>query len=154
VLTAMTEFWDRSLLPIAPTHLIHGTDSVVTFRRAAADLNGTSPGRADACAPGGDVAIECIVRGYITGSAWKEYGQSGTDARHRGCRIDLRESDRLPTPVFTPSTKAISGHDVNISYEESAELIGAKPRRTGSRHQPRRLSGRSSTRPRERHRHR
>jgi phosphoribosylaminoimidazole-succinocarboxamide synthase len=67
--------------------------------------------------------IECIVRGYLSGSAWKEYRASGT---MHGTRLPagLRESERLPEPMFTPSTKATEGHDLNIGYEEAARLVG------------------------------
>jgi phosphoribosylaminoimidazole-succinocarboxamide synthase len=67
--------------------------------------------------------IECIVRGYLAGSAWKEYRTSGT---MHGTRLPegLSESERLPEPVFTPSTKAAEGHDENISFEQAAELVG------------------------------
>jgi phosphoribosylaminoimidazole-succinocarboxamide synthase len=69
------------------------------------------------------VAIECVVRGYISGSAWKEYKQAGSV-----CGISLppglRESDQLPEPVFTPATKALSGHDENISFERMAQQAG------------------------------
>lgn len=70
--------------------------------------------------------IECVARGYISGSGWKEYQESG-----RVCGIQLpaglRESDRLPEPIFTPSTKAESGHDLNISFQQMAEIIGERP---------------------------
>jgi phosphoribosylaminoimidazole-succinocarboxamide synthase len=67
--------------------------------------------------------VECIVRGYITGSAWKEYRRAGT--MHGAPLPDgLRESDRLPEPVFTPSTKADEGHDENISFAAAADLVG------------------------------
>ena len=70
------------------------------------------------------VPIECVARGYLSGSGWKEYQQTG-----RVCGIalpaGLRESDRLPEPIFTPATKAESGHDVNISEEEAGRLVGA-----------------------------
>jgi phosphoribosylaminoimidazole-succinocarboxamide synthase len=69
------------------------------------------------------IPIECVVRGYISGSGWKDYQKSG-----RICGIELppglRESDRLPEPIFTPSTKATSGHDENISFEETISRIG------------------------------
>ncbi len=69
------------------------------------------------------VPIECVVRGFLSGSAWKEYRQSGSV-----CGIDLpaglRESDRLPEPIFTPATKAESGHDENISFAEMSHLVG------------------------------
>jgi phosphoribosylaminoimidazole-succinocarboxamide synthase len=69
--------------------------------------------------------VECVVRGYISGSAWKEYKATG-----RVCGIELpkglQESDRLPEPIFTPSTKATSGHDENISFAEMSQLVGAE----------------------------
>jgi phosphoribosylaminoimidazole-succinocarboxamide synthase len=68
--------------------------------------------------------IECIVRGYLSGSAWAEYKASGT-MHGQKLPAGLRQSDRLPEPVFTPSTKAASGHDVNISFDQAAELVGA-----------------------------
>jgi phosphoribosylaminoimidazole-succinocarboxamide synthase len=67
--------------------------------------------------------IECIVRGYITGSAWKEYRDSGT-MHGASLPVGLRESEQLPTPVFTPSTKAAAGHDENISFDQAAALVG------------------------------
>ena len=69
--------------------------------------------------------IECIVRGYITGSAWKEYSSSQT-MHGSPLPAGLRESDRLAEPVFTPSTKAETGHDENISFAQASELIGDK----------------------------
>ena len=67
--------------------------------------------------------IECVARGYLSGSGWKEYQQSGSVC---GIRLPegLRESDRLPEPIFTPATKAATGHDVNISEEEAGKLVG------------------------------
>jgi phosphoribosylaminoimidazole-succinocarboxamide synthase len=69
--------------------------------------------------------VECVVRGYISGSAWKEYKATG-----RVCGIELpkglQESDKLPEPIFTPSTKATSGHDENISFAEMTKLVGAE----------------------------
>jgi phosphoribosylaminoimidazole-succinocarboxamide synthase len=69
------------------------------------------------------LAIECVVRGYLSGSGWKEYQKTG-----RVCGIELpmglRESDRLPAPIFTPSTKAESGHDLNITEAEAGEIVG------------------------------
>jgi phosphoribosylaminoimidazole-succinocarboxamide synthase len=67
--------------------------------------------------------IECVARGYLSGSGWKEYQQTGSVC---GVRLPagLRESDRLPEPIFTPATKAESGHDINISEEEAAKIVG------------------------------
>ncbi len=68
--------------------------------------------------------IECIVRGYLSGSAWAEYATSGT-MHGRRLPEGLRQSDRLPEPVFTPSTKATSGHDENISFDAAVDLVGS-----------------------------
>ena len=67
--------------------------------------------------------IECIVRGYVSGSAWKEYKASGT-VHGTPMPQGMQESDRLPEPVFTPSTKANEGHDENISFEEACRIVG------------------------------
>ncbi len=67
--------------------------------------------------------IECVVRGYLAGSGWKDYGASGEVCGHR-LPEGLRESDRLPEPIFTPATKAQEGHDENITREQAAELVG------------------------------
>jgi len=71
------------------------------------------------------LAVECVARGYLAGSGWKEYQESGTVC---GVALPpgLRECDRLPEPVFTPSTKAESGHDLNISFEEAVRIIGLR----------------------------
>src|SRR5690606_4471253 len=70
------------------------------------------------------VPIECVVRGYLSGSGWKEYRQSQSVC---GIKLPsgLKESDRLPEPIFTPATKAESGHDMNISFEQMVELVGS-----------------------------
>jgi phosphoribosylaminoimidazole-succinocarboxamide synthase len=123
VLTAMSSFWFRELADVVPGHLVSTDllDLPPTVQKVAdeADLAGRVmlTRRADM------LPVECIVRGYITGSAWKEYRKAGTmhgDEMPEG----LRESDRLPEPVFTPSTKAEEGHDENISFAAAAELIG------------------------------
>jgi len=124
VLTAMTAFWFERFADLVQGHLIStGT------RDLAEVLGGAVPddlvGRTMLCRRAEMLPIECIVRGYITGSAWKEYRTSGT--MHGGpMPAGLLEADRLPEPVFTPSTKADEGHDVNISYEEAVELVGSE----------------------------
>src|SRR3712207_2414348 len=67
--------------------------------------------------------VECVVRGYITGSGWKDYGRTGTVS---GIELPpgLQESERLPTPIFTPSTKAEEGHDETVDFDTAAEIIG------------------------------
>ena len=120
VLTAMSAFWFEHLGDVVAHHLI-STD--------LADLPEGSrdpalAGRVMLCRRAEVLSIECIVRGYLTGSAWKEYRSSGT-MHGSSLPAGLRESDRLPEPVFTPSTKAeVGDHDVNISFDEAAALVG------------------------------
>jgi len=121
VLTQLSLFWFELLKEIVPNHLITAdVDRYPAHLRPHADqLRGRSMlvMRADM------VAIECVVRGYISGSAWKEYQATGSV-----CGIalpnGLRESDQLPEPIFTPATKAASGHDENISFERMAQQAG------------------------------
>jgi phosphoribosylaminoimidazole-succinocarboxamide synthase len=119
VLTAMTLFW-LDLLKV-PNHLI-STDP--------ADMGPAFAGRRDLLAgrsmlvrKATVVPVECVVRGYLAGSGWKEYRQSGAVC---GVQLPagLRESDRLPEPIFTPATKEESGHDINISFDEMASRVG------------------------------
>ena len=123
VLTQLSLFWFEFLNDIVPNHLLSAdVDSYPEpLRRYADELRGRSMlvVRADM------IAIECVVRGYLAGSGWKEYQQSG-----KVCGIQLppglRESERLPQPIFTPAVKATSGHDENISFEEMAERAGSR----------------------------
>jgi phosphoribosylaminoimidazole-succinocarboxamide synthase len=114
VLTAMSAFWFDQMSDVIGSHLL-GTD--------VPDLPPEAVGRTMLCRRAEMLPIECIVRGYITGSAWKEYRSAGT---MHGTRLPegLLESSQLPEPVFTPSTKAEEGHDQNISFEEAASLVG------------------------------
>jgi phosphoribosylaminoimidazole-succinocarboxamide synthase len=120
VLTAMTAFWLDHLRDVAGSHLI-STD--------LADLPEPArlpevAGRAMLCRRAEMLPVECIVRGYLSGSAWKEYKASGT-MHGTPLPSGLRESDRLPEPVFTPSTKAeIGDHDENITYERAVDILG------------------------------
>jgi phosphoribosylaminoimidazole-succinocarboxamide synthase len=114
VLTAMTAFWLDQLSDIAPNHLV------------SVDVAGVMPeavGRGMLVRRAEMLEIECIVRGYLTGSALKEYRSSGT---MHGTKLPdgLQESDQLPEPVFTPSTKAHTGHDENISFEQACDIVG------------------------------
>ena len=119
VLTAISTFWFEQFADLVPNHLL-STD--------VADVPGAGDdpdlvGRIMLCRRAEMLPVECIVRGYITGSAWKEYRTAGT--MHGAVLPEgLLESAQLPAPVFTPSTKAESGHDENISFEESAEILG------------------------------
>jgi phosphoribosylaminoimidazole-succinocarboxamide synthase len=118
VLTAISAFWFEATADLAPNHLI-STDVVDFVDIAGGDVVGRSMlvCRAEM------LPIECIVRGYLSGSAWKEYKASGT---MHGVPLPagMQESDRLPEPVFTPSTKADTGHDENISVDQADDLAG------------------------------
>ena len=123
VLTQLSLFWFDFLADIVPNHLLSAAVEryPAHLRPYAEQLRGRSMlvVRADM------IAIECVVRGYLSGSGWKEYQQSG-----KVCGIELprglRESDKLPEPIFTPAIKATSGHDENISFEEMARRAGPK----------------------------
>ena len=120
VLTAMTVFWLELLADVAPNHLvsIDPADFPPEANRIA-DL----PGRAMLVRRAEMLPIECIVRGYITGSAWKEYKALGT-MHGSPLPAGLLEAERLAEPVFSPSTKATTGHDENISFEQAVDLVG------------------------------
>jgi phosphoribosylaminoimidazole-succinocarboxamide synthase len=122
VLTAMTAFWSEAFASFAKTHLV--SVDPIDFPEGAAEI-GDLTGRSMLVRRAEMLPIECIVRGYITGSAWKEYKATGT-MHGSPLPSDLQESDRLPEPVFTPSTKAAEGHDENISFEAAADLVGSE----------------------------
>jgi phosphoribosylaminoimidazole-succinocarboxamide synthase len=113
VLTGLSVFWFEKTRQILPNHLISATDGVPEEVR----------GRALVVRRLQMLPVECVVRGYITGSGWKDYQTSGTVS---GIELPpgLRESERLPEPIFTPSTKADAGHDEAIDLERAAELVG------------------------------
>ena len=120
VLTAMSAFWFDLLADVAPNHLI-STD-IADFPEGARDPE--LAGRTMLTHKADMLPIECIVRGYITGSAWKEYKTSGT-MHDSPMPEGLQESDKLPEPVFTPSTKADQGdHDINIDFAAAVDLVG------------------------------
>jgi len=122
VLTAMTAFWFERFTDVVAGHLLTTEPAGLTEVFGEA-LPAEMVGRTMVCRRAEMLPVECIVRGYITGSAWKEYQDSGTihgEPSPRG----LREADQLPRPLFTPSTKAETGHDVNISFKAAVDLIG------------------------------
>jgi phosphoribosylaminoimidazole-succinocarboxamide synthase len=112
VLTQMTLFWLDSLRDMVPNHFL------------SSDVPPGMEGRSMWVKRAEMVDIECVARGYISGSGWKDYQRTGAI-----CGIPLpkglRESDKLPEPIFTPATKAQTGHDENVSFEHTASLIGA-----------------------------
>ncbi|HEV2117767.1 MAG TPA: phosphoribosylaminoimidazolesuccinocarboxamide synthase, partial [Terriglobales bacterium] len=121
VLTQLSLFWFDLLRDIVPNHLV--TADVESYPAVLHPYKEQLRGRSMLVVRADMVAIECVVRGYISGSAWKEYKQGGSV-----CGISLppglRESDQLPEPIFTPATKALSGHDENISFERMAQQAG------------------------------
>jgi phosphoribosylaminoimidazole-succinocarboxamide synthase len=122
VLTAITAFWVAQLAGVAPSHLV-GLD--VPPGATGGDDPGDLQGRVMVVRRADMLPIECIVRGYLSGSAWAEYQRSQT-MHGQPLPAGLRQSEQLPEPVFTPSTKAASGHDENISFAAAVELVGAK----------------------------
>ena len=121
VLTQLSIFWFEFLKDLTPNHFLSG--QVEDYPEAFHKYRGQLEGRSMLVKRARMVEIECVARGYLSGSGWKEYRQHGTV-----CGIPLpaglRESDRLPEPIFTPATKAQAGHDENISFEQAASLIG------------------------------
>ena len=123
VLTAFSQFWFEKLSHIVPNHLIttNMAETPAEIRDRLADLQGRSMfvRRTDV------FPVECVVRGYLVGSGWKDYLRTGEVCGHR-LPSGLTESIELHEPIFTPATKAESGHDENISEETMGGLIGAE----------------------------
>ena len=120
VLTAFSEFWFGRTKQIVPNHFITSDFAAIAKR---AGNHESLRGRAmlvKKCQP---LPVECIVRGYLAGSGWKEYRQSQTICGHK-LPTGLVESSELPEPIFTPSTKAETGHDENISFARACEILG------------------------------
>jgi len=109
VLTGLSGYWFTLLKPIVPNHMLAIRED----------------GRSMECRRLEMLPIECVVRGYLAGSGWKDYSRSGEVCGH-ALPEGLRESDKLPEPIFTPATKATQGHDENITREQAAELVGAE----------------------------
>ena len=121
VLTQLSLFWFKTLEDILPHHVLSATE----FPPPANVYSQQLAGRSMLCRKTRPLPIECVVRGYLAGSGWKDYRTSG-----KVCGValppGLRESDRLPAPIFTPSTKATTGHDENISFDEVVARVGGE----------------------------
>ena len=121
VLTAMSLFWFEQTKDLVENHLV--TAEATAYPAALLPYSDLLAGRSMLVKWARVTPVECVVRGYLAGSGWTEYRESGTV-----CGIalpgGLRESDRLPDPIFTPATKAESGHDINISPAEAAGIVG------------------------------
>jgi phosphoribosylaminoimidazole-succinocarboxamide synthase len=128
VLTQLSLFWFDFLADIVPNHLI--TADVNEYPADVAGHADELRGRSMLVAKAQMFPVECVVRGYISGSGWKDYQATG-----KVCGIELpaglKESDRLPEPIFTPATKSVDGeHDINISFDEMATRVGRQTAET------------------------
>jgi phosphoribosylaminoimidazole-succinocarboxamide synthase len=121
VLTQLSQFWFELMKDIVPHHLISA--DVNQFPKDLQKFREVLNLRSMLSVKAEMFAVECVARGYLAGSGWKEYQESGSV-----CGIalpqGLRECDRLPEPIFTPATKAESGHDLNISFEQACNIVG------------------------------
>jgi phosphoribosylaminoimidazole-succinocarboxamide synthase len=119
VLTQLSLFWFELLKDVIPNHMLSATELPTPFDAYREEL----AGRSMVVRKTKPLPIECVVRGYVSGSGWKDYSATG-----KICGIELaaglQESQRLQVPIFTPSTKAAAGHDENISFEHARALIG------------------------------
>jgi phosphoribosylaminoimidazole-succinocarboxamide synthase len=122
VLTQLSQFWFARTAGIVPNHLVSA--DVETFPAALAPYRDQLRGRSMLVTKTTPLPVECVARGYISGSGWKDYVATGEVC---GVRLPagLRESDRLPAPLFTPATKAASGHDENIPEAAAAAVVGS-----------------------------
>jgi phosphoribosylaminoimidazole-succinocarboxamide synthase len=124
VLTQMSAFWFRRLAGVAPSHFITaGTDEILARIPALRGRDAEIDGRAMLVRRTEPVPFECVVRGYLSGSAWVEYGHTGTLAGEP-LPAGLTESARLDPPLFSPATKAASGHDLNVTFDTMAGALG------------------------------
>jgi phosphoribosylaminoimidazole-succinocarboxamide synthase len=121
VLTALSRFWFEKLGHIVPHHLV--TTEIAQMPEGVRRHEETLRGRSMLVRRTEVFPIECVVRGYITGSGWKDYLRTGEVCGHR-LPTGLSESEQLPEPIFTPSTKAEVGHDENISEARMSEILG------------------------------
>jgi phosphoribosylaminoimidazole-succinocarboxamide synthase len=122
VLTQLSIFWFDFLREITPTHFL--TADVSEYPDALRQYRDQLEGRSMLVKRAQMVEVECVARGYLAGSGWKEYRHQGTVC---GIKLPpgLQDGSRLPEPIFTPSTKAQTGHDENISFEQMVSLVGA-----------------------------
>jgi len=128
VLTQVSAFWFGTLAAAHPHHcLAADAESIVREVPVLAPHRAALAGRAMLCRRTTPVPFECVVRGYLSGSAWKEYQRSGTLAGEPLPK-GLRESDRLDPPIFSPATKAETGHDENVTFGHVERALGALAR--------------------------
>lgn len=131
VLTHLSRFWFDRFAPIVPNHMI--ASEVEAFpaelrEQLSAQSQAALAGRAMLVHRAEVVPFECVVRGYLAGSGWKDYQRTGEICGHR-LPTGLVESSKLPEPIFTPATKAEEGHDINVSIDEMAQVVGEEQAR-------------------------
>jgi phosphoribosylaminoimidazole-succinocarboxamide synthase len=119
LLTQLSVYWFERLADMGETHYLSVEAADLPHAARTAELSG----RTMLCRRARRIDAECVVRGYLAGSGWAEYQRNGTVVGHR-LPSGLREADRLPEPIFTPSTKAEVGHDENITREQLADQVG------------------------------
>ncbi len=121
ILTQMSIFWFEATNHLIENHFI--TDDVSAYPPAVRDFADLLRGRSMLVRKAELIEVECVARGYITGSAWKEYEKTGIVG---GMTFsNLKKGDKLPTPLFTPATKSFSGHDINICFDEMKKTVPA-----------------------------
>ncbi|MDQ3746179.1 MAG: phosphoribosylaminoimidazolesuccinocarboxamide synthase, partial [Acidobacteriota bacterium] len=123
VLTALSRFWFERLAGVTPNHLV--TTDIEQMPAAVRESAEVLRGRSMLVRRTEVFPVECVVRGYLAGSGWKDYQRTGEVCGHK-LPAGLRESDKLAEPLFTPATKAEEGHDENISEARMQEIIGAE----------------------------
>jgi phosphoribosylaminoimidazole-succinocarboxamide synthase len=132
ILTQMSLFWFDFVKDIMPNHLI--TSEAHKFPKELQKYRDQLEGRSMLVKKAQRIDVECVVRGYISGSLWKEYkeiiwsAEEGKDVKIHGILFPygLRESEKLPNPIFTPATKEKTGHDENISFKKTEEILGSE----------------------------
>ena len=127
VLTQLSLFWFDYLRDVVPNHVI--TARVEEYPKPLRDLQDQLRGRSMLVRRAKMFPVECVVRGYLSGSGWKDYKQTQSICGN-SLPPGLRESDCLPEPIFTPATKSNTGHDINISFDEMARLVGSETAQT------------------------
>ena len=126
VLTQLSRYWFERTGHLLQNHYVAGDpEKIISLRPELAETRDEWAGRGILVRKASPFPVECIVRGYLSGSAWKEYRESGTLAGEK-LEEGLRESDRLPAVLFSPSTKAAEGHDENITFDELKRSLGQK----------------------------
>ena len=121
VLTGLSSFWFAQMKDVCPNHLVSTSVADMPAVPGTDDL----AGRAMLCRRCEPLPVEFVVRGYLSGSGWRDYVSTGAVCGH-SLPEGMKESDRLPEPILTPATKAVSGHDENITEAQAAEAIGAE----------------------------